>query len=1242
MTAGVAGQDTMQPFPGLRPFEESEVDLFFGREGQSAEVIATLARHRFAAVLGNSGSGKSSLVRAGVLPALKAGLLAGAGERWTFVVMRPCNDPVGNLLDALQAAGLCEDTSRDDLRSDPLSVLSGIRKCFRTTPRMRSNVLILADQFEELFRFSARLESAVADYDEKAAFVCLLLTSMAHEQAAEPGASVYCAITMRSDYLGECAQFGQLAEIMNRAQYLVPRMTRDLLRQTIEGPIGLAGARIAPLLVQRLLNDTGEDPDQLPLLQHALMRTWQYWQGHHKWDTEISEADYVAIGTIQKALSLHATEACQEAIPLSRGGATVIKRMFQRLRNRDDKGGEVRHPTSVVDLCRVSGATLAEVSAVIDCFRGRGRTFLTPFEGPLEEGTVIDVTHECLLRKWDTLANEWADEEEESRHIYLQLANRAPDDYLRDAMLARALEWWTERQPNLYWAVRYHPAFEQAEALLNASRARRDEELRSREQERQAEEERKIGEARRDAEAKANVERSQARKRAAYILAFLALAVAGFSGFGYMQVRAKSRLATAQLLAAEAAIASQSDGLLNVSALLAAESYRRDENPQALTIMADALSMLPQLKGGLPGQALKTSLAAYSPDGTLIAAASGNDALLMDFKTGEVKGRLHHDTAIEVLQFAGPLLVTLTAEGKLWAWPWGKAGGQPQTFSCGTLVSAIASTPDGTTLACASLLPASADKPQEPQVTVWKLDPGKASARQWLPRLPDGVSTINGIALNANGSRIALAEGQELLVYDVFRGLRSPVWVDAKILTVSAAQPDQHDFYFADAAGSVWAWSADTTSPVLQISSEPRALIPGSQNLLAVGGADGAVKVWDTRGGSQVARLVVSAPVSTISIAPDESELLVIGSDEKPQRYSLESNVAVPVDFVRSAEFSPDGTLAVLEADSGNVVVEMKGGPRIETTGSVPQPIAISPDNQRIFESRQLPGAAQSAARFSWGISGFANGSVGDRMCTVELPERYLANPGFTFSPDGRYLAAFLKPWHAPGKPAASTGIKVWDGHTCKVAGELDFAADVVAFAFTPDSQSIVLSYSGRLKRFDLGNHSAADLAGIGQPYAGALRFSPDGAMLAIAAGTSPVDGGKKTTRGPETGTVTLWRWPDMQQAQVLNLPGNLPLLAFSADSSSVVTAGADRPVRVWSIKDGKELCRFSPGWPIFALSMAPDGSVAVVTRRGVSVNKWKFPGLLKELCGRVDGALTKEEWAHYVPGEPYQRTCPK
>ena len=134
------------------------------------------------------------------------------------------------------------------------------------------NLLILVDQFEELFRFADLARQRGAG-DEAPAFVKLLL-----EAAQQTDVPVYVVITMRSDFLGDCARFRDLPEAISDSQYLIPRLTRDELQAVITGPIGVRGGRIAPSLVQRLLNDVGDDMDQLPVLQHALMRAWDHWE----------------------------------------------------------------------------------------------------------------------------------------------------------------------------------------------------------------------------------------------------------------------------------------------------------------------------------------------------------------------------------------------------------------------------------------------------------------------------------------------------------------------------------------------------------------------------------------------------------------------------------------------------------------------------------------------------------------------------------------------------------------------------------------------------------------------------------------------------------------------------------------------------------------------------------------------------------------------------------------------------
>src|SRR5204862_1784234 len=166
---------------------------------------------------------------------------------------------------------------------------------------------VVVDQFEELFRFRS-MRSDSATEDDAAAFVKLLL-----EAPRQRDVPLYVVLTMRSDFLGDCAQFWGLPEAINDAQYLIPRMTRDERRSAITGPAGVGDAEISPPLVNRLLNDAGDNPDQLPILQHALMRTWEYWGRFKDYEEEsVDLKHYEAIGTMAEALSMHANEAYDE------------------------------------------------------------------------------------------------------------------------------------------------------------------------------------------------------------------------------------------------------------------------------------------------------------------------------------------------------------------------------------------------------------------------------------------------------------------------------------------------------------------------------------------------------------------------------------------------------------------------------------------------------------------------------------------------------------------------------------------------------------------------------------------------------------------------------------------------------------------------------------------------------------------------------------------------------------------
>ncbi len=463
------------PFPGLRPFEADEEHLFFGRDGQSDELLRRLRRSRFLAVLGTSGSGKSSLVRAGLLPALYGGIMTQAGSAWRVALFRPGYDPVGNLARALSNTEVfgADDDDGDlqrtiteaTLRRSALGLVEATRQARMPA---HENLLVVVDQFEEIFRFK-RTSRKEGSEDEAAAFVKLLL-----EAKQQTNIPIFIVITMRSDFLGDCSQFRDLPEAINEGQFLIPRMTRDQRREAITGPIAVGGGEMAPRLVNRLLNDVGDNPDQLPILQHSLMRTWDFWTQARRDGEPIDLEHYEAVGTMTDALSRHADEAYNE-LP-DETSRNIAEKLFKSLTEKGSDNREIRRPTRLREICAVAEASEKAVIAVIERFRQPGRSFLMPPTNiALGPDSLIDISHESLIRGWERL-RKWVEEEARSAQIYRRLAETAAlhkegsAGLWHDPDLALALRWRDTNRPNNIWAQHYNPNFDEAMGFLAASK----------------------------------------------------------------------------------------------------------------------------------------------------------------------------------------------------------------------------------------------------------------------------------------------------------------------------------------------------------------------------------------------------------------------------------------------------------------------------------------------------------------------------------------------------------------------------------------------------------------------------------------------------------------------------------------------------------------------------------------------------------------------------------------------------
>ncbi len=464
---------TGNPFPGLRPFAREEADLFFGRDKHCDAVVRRLEERRFVAVVGSSGSGKSSLIRAGVMASLEGGFMASAGARWRMMIFRPQDDPVGNLARSfIKVGALCHleisETARATIIETTLRRSArGVADVVLLAPLdPGESLLIVVDQFEELFRF-AGLANRHDAADDAAGFVKLLL-----EAVRDARAPIYVILTMRSEWLGDCARFRDLPKAVSESQFLVPQLTRDELESAIRGPINVCGGDITRALVQRLLNEVGDDMDGLPVLQHALMRVWSHWKANAPEDRGIGTTDLDDVGGLQGALSRHADEAYQD---LDEADQAPAARVFKALTERGPHNLEVRRPRTIAHLAKIADISPTDVGRIVKPFRASERAFLMPPAGEeVSDDSVIDISHESLIRRWERL-REWVEEEAQARMAYHRLvdAGRAwregTGDLWSELAVTRVRQLERRERLNDTWAEQYGGGFEQAMAFLTAS-----------------------------------------------------------------------------------------------------------------------------------------------------------------------------------------------------------------------------------------------------------------------------------------------------------------------------------------------------------------------------------------------------------------------------------------------------------------------------------------------------------------------------------------------------------------------------------------------------------------------------------------------------------------------------------------------------------------------------------------------------------------------------------------------------
>ncbi|TFG40675.1 MAG: High-affnity carbon uptake protein Hat/HatR, partial [Bacteroidia bacterium] len=468
--ASVTSKDKkFSPFPGMRPFSPDESEYFFGRENESEEIAGKLLRNRFVSVTGASGSGKSSLILCGLLPKIRSLSVMGKGN-WRILTSRPGSDPFGNLADSF-VENIFSGDPKKEFRNSILKILKeepdGIAEVIRKQSAiLNGKILLFVDQFEELFRYGSS-GAGMGSGPETEGFLNLLTNAIAHDNP-----DFYLVIAIRSDLITECAHYRSFTNLLNNSNYLVSKMNRDSIREAIVGPVKNAGADIDSDLVELLIGEVNDRADQLPVLQHALMRTWLRWKELDEPDRPLDFSDYFSIGTMSDAISRHADEIYEK---LDDDSKSICERLFKLISGKGSDNKGIRYPSDIKTLRSAIRCTGDELIKVIEEFRNPSISVLTPhYSVKLDDDSIIDLSHESLIHLWDRL-KKWVDEESLSVQMYLRLSEasalyqQGKTGLLKQPDLQLAINWREQNKPTLWWAQKYNPAFERAMVYLRTS-----------------------------------------------------------------------------------------------------------------------------------------------------------------------------------------------------------------------------------------------------------------------------------------------------------------------------------------------------------------------------------------------------------------------------------------------------------------------------------------------------------------------------------------------------------------------------------------------------------------------------------------------------------------------------------------------------------------------------------------------------------------------------------------------------